>query len=360
MTRQDLLNIKIDEIEYGIYRDTKRLWDHLSKPIDGMGDFEEIVCRIAAIQKTVNPDITDRALIVFCSDNGIVSHGVTQSNQDVTKKVAEALGAGKSTACMLAKNVNTNVITIDVGINCNESIKGVIDRKIAKGTKDFLVEPAMTENELFRAIEAGMNIVKEQMLVGTKLIATGEMGIGNTTTSAAVLSALLNIDSDVIVGRGAGLDDDRLKKKRQVVKAGLNKYRNCFAAATGEDIRCLEILRCIGGFDIAAMCGAFIGGAVYGIPVIIDGVISAVAALAAEKLLPGTRMYMLASHNGREKGTGLALNELGLKASINGNMALGEGTGALMMIPLIDSALYLYNNGIRFSEAGIEDYERFN
>lgn len=360
MTRQDLFNIKIDETEYEIYKGTKKQWDHLSKPIDGMGDFEEIVCRIAAIQKTVNPVIADRTLFVFCSDNGIVSRGVTQSGQDVTKKVAEALGSGKSTACMLANNAKTKVIAIDIGINCDDRIEGVIDKKIAKGTKDFLTEPAMTEDELLQAIETGITLVNEEAESGTKLIATGEMGIGNTTTSAAVLSALLRIDSDEIVGRGAGLDDDKLENKRQVVRAGLDKYRDIFVNAIDDSCRCFEILRCLGGFDIAAMCGVFLGGAIYGIPVLMDGVISAVAALAAERIAPGTRQYMIASHSGREKGTGLVLNELGLKASINGDMALGEGTGALMMIPLIDSALYLYDNGMRFSEAGIEDYERFN
>lgn len=360
MTKAQLFDICVEGIDKSIYKDTKANWDNLSKPLDGMGDFEGIVCQIAAIQKNVFPDITNRELIVFCADNGIVSRGVTQSEQDITRMVAIALGEDTSTACCLAKSVNAKVHPVDIGINCQEQIKGVEDRKIAHGTKDFLVEPAMTEVQLLMAIEAGIELAEQHKKLGAALIATGEMGIGNTTTSVAVLSALLNIDSDEIVGRGAGLDDEKLIRKRTVVKIGIDKYREIFDSIGDSRNKTFEILRCLGGLDIAAMCGVFIGGAVHGVPVIIDGVISAVAALCAERMVNGVREYMIASHSGREKGTGIVLNELGLKPAINGNMALGEGTGALMLMPLLDSAIYLYTHGIRFKEAGIENYERFN
>lgn len=360
MTKQELFSLMPEGISRDIFLKTKIQWDHISKPIDGMGDFEDIVCKIAAIQDTITPDISNRVLIVFCSDNGIVSEGVTQSEQDITRKVAIALGNNKSAACCLAKNVNARVLSVDIGINSKEKINGVLDKKISYGTRDFLIEPAMKEDELLKAIKTGIELAGQMKNDGVSLIATGEMGIGNTTTSAAVLSAILGIDSDEIVGRGAGLDNEKLKIKRNVVKEGINKYKRIFENAKDEKERSFEILRCLGGLDIAAMCGVFLGGAIYRIPVLIDGVISAVAALLAEKMVRGTKDYMIASHCGREKGIKIVLNELGLTYSITGNMALGEGTGALMMIPLLDNAIYLYENGIRFSETGIEDYERFN
>lgn len=360
MTKQELFDISISETNNDIYRKTKEMWDHLSKPIDGMGDFEEIICQIAAIQNNVMPNIDNKVLIVYCSDNGIVSRNVTQSGQDVTYKVACALGEGKSTACCLAVNSNTKVLPVDIGINNANKIDGVAYEKISMGTKDFLEEPAMSERQLLTALEVGIHMVAKQVSQGYGLVATGEMGIGNTTTSAAVLAALLGVAGDEIVGRGAGLDDSRLATKKIVVNEGIKKYQDIFSSTNDAKEHCFEILRCLGGYDIAAMCGTFIGGAIYKVPVIIDGLISSVAALIAEILVPGTKAYMIASHSGREKGTGIVLKMLGKYPAINGNMALGEGTGAIMMISLIDNALYLYKHGIRFTDAGIEDYERFD
>lgn len=360
MTKQKLFDIQITGINNDIYRQTKEMWDHLSKPLDGMGEFEEIICQIAAIQNNSMPNIENRVLIVYCADNGIVSRNITQSGQDVTYKVALALGEGKSTACCLAKNNNTKVLPVDIGINSEKPIDGVLSEKISLGTKDFLVEPAMTEKQFLAAVETGIHIVEKQVKQGYRLIATGEMGIGNTTTSTAILSALLSLESDDIVGRGAGLDDTRLAAKKAVVKTGMKKYQGIFSNAADERERCFEIARCLGGYDIAAMCGTFIGGAIYKVPVIIDGLISAVAALIAEILVPNVKAYMIASHSGKEKGTGIVLEKLQKNPFINGNMALGEGTGAILMISLLDHALYLYQHGIRFYDAGIQDYERFD
>jgi len=185
------------------------------------------------------------------------------------------------------------------------------------------------------------------------------MGIGNTTTSTAVLCALLGMDSEAVTGRGAGLDDAGLDRKKEVIRAGIEKFKDNFEICGNEAERAFEILRCLGGLDIAAMCGAYIGGGIYGVPIVIDGVISSVAAILAERMRPGCNRFMIASHAGREAGNVIALKALGKSPYINGNMALGEGTGALMLIPLIDSAMYFYQNGIRFDECGIDDYERY-
>lgn len=359
MEKRNLFDIRIKKPDRNIYTEAKKQWDSISKPLDGLGDFENIICQIAAIQKELCPDIDARTLIVFCADNGIVAHGVTQSEQDVTRKVAIALGESRSAASVIAKGVKANVLPVDIGINCEDKISGVLDMKVAHGTKDFLSSSAMTEKQTLQAIECGIELAREQKKAGAGLLATGEMGIGNTTTSSAVLAAILKLDSEKIVGRGAGLDDIKLQNKREVVRMGIEKYADVFNHIDDEADRSFEILRCLGGLDIAAMCGVFIGGAIYGVPVVIDGVISSVAALLAQIFVPGTKEYMIASHGGREAGLEIALKELGLRPLINGNMALGEGTGALMIFPLLDNALYLYRHGTRFADNEIEDYERF-
>ncbi len=359
MTKQELFNIDISNTSEEIYVASKHKWDSLSKPLDGMGDFEELICKLASIQEKIIPDIDNRTLLVFCADNGVVANGISQSGQEVTAKVARMLGAGESAAATIAKAVNAKLITVDVGINADNEIAGVINNKVAKGTEDFLIRPAMTEEELVKAIQTGIELVQNQARAGAKLIVTGEMGIGNTTTSTAVLATLLDIDSELITGRGAGLDNEGLIRKREVIRSGIDKYSVYFSSIKDEKARSFEILRCLGGLDIAAMCGAFIGGAMAKLPVLIDGVISATAALLADRIVPGSRAYMIASHSGREKGISLALEELGLKTYIAGNMALGEGTGALMLLSLIDNALFLYKNGLSFEGAGIEEYERF-
>lgn len=359
MEKQSLFNIKINKPDENIYKDAKNQWDSISKPLDGMGDFEDIICQIAAIQKNLFPNIDNRTLIVFCADNGVIARGVTQSEQDITKKVAIALGENRSAASVIAKVAKVNVLPVDIGINCEDKISGVLDMKVARGTKDFIEESAMTKEQTLQAIESGIELVRKQKNEGAELLTTGEMGIGNTTTSAAVLSAILNINSEELVGRGAGLDDIKLQNKREVVRLGIDRYADYFNTISDEANRCFEILRCLGGLDIAAMCGVFIGGAIYEVPVIIDGVICSTAALLAQIFVPGAKEYMIASHSGREAGIEVALKKLGLRPLINGNMALGEGTGALMLFPLLDNALYLYRYGTRFSDNGIEDYERF-
>lgn len=353
-----LTGIKIDKPDKISYESVRKTWDIISKPIDGLGDFEKIICRIAAIQRTDRPDISKRAALIFCADNGIVEEGISQSGKEITLSVARALGSGISSACTLAKSAGVTVIPVDVGIDTDESILGIRDMKVRKGTENFLKAPAMTESEALLAIEHGIELVKELSNDGVKIISTGEMGIGNTTTTSAVLSALLNMDSDELTGRGAGLSDEGLARKMLVIKEGTKKYS--FDNIKDPKERAFEILRCLGGLDIAALSGAFIGGAIFHVPMVIDGVISSAAALIAETLLPGVRDYLVPSHKGREKGNETALSKLGLDPLINGNMALGEGTGAIMLFPLLDSVMFYYEHGAKFSDYNIDEYKRFD
>ena len=210
----------------------------------------------------------------------------------------------------------------------------------------------MTEEETIRAIAAGIDLVYYCKEKGIKILATGEMGIGNTTTSSAVTAALLQCKADEVTGRGAGLSDGGLLRKQQVITEAIQNYDLYRADA-------LTVLKTVGGFDIAGLAGVCMGGAIYHAPIVIDGVISMAAALVAEKILPGTREYLLPSHKGKEPAVSLLLKELKMEPVIDGSLALGEGTGAVMMFGLLDMAMNVYNSRVVFSDIEIEQYQRF-
>ena len=342
------------------YDEIRARWDSIAKPLNSLGRFEEITARIGAVQGSADIDIRKRAVIIMCADNGIVAEGVSQSGQDVTRAVAEWMGRGESSVCRMAREAKADTIPVDVGINMEGSPKGVINRKVMKGTRNFAHEPAMTEDECMQAIEAGIDIVCDCSAGGYRLLATGEMGIGNTTTSSALAAALLGLDADTVTGRGAGLSNEGLRKKTQVISAALEKYDSSDDAGRASPEYAMHMLSCVGGLDIAGLAGVFIGGAMNHIPVIIDGFISAVAALIAERLVPGTRNFMIASHMGKEPGMKYILDILGLEPVIDGMLALGEGTGAVMLIPVLDTVLALYSKGLSFADTTVEQYHDFD
>ena len=351
--------ISIDPFNKDRYDEVRAAWDRVAKPLGSLGRFEDITARIGAIHDSTVIDIKKRAVIMMIADNGIVAEGVTQSGQDVTAAVAEWMGRGESSVCKMAKTAKADTIPVDVGINMEGSPKGVVDRKVMKGTRNFAYEPAMTEDECMQAIEAGIDIVCDCSAKGYKLLATGEMGIGNTTTSSALAAALLGLDAGAVTGRGAGLSTAGLRRKIQVIQDVLDRY--CTEDEGGRDSSefAMHMLSCVGGLDIAGLTGVFLGGAMNRIPVIIDGFISAVAALVAERLVPGTKDYMIASHQGKEPGMKYILDILGLEPVINGMLALGEGTGAVMLMPLLDTALALYSDGLAFADTTVEQYTDF-
>lgn len=335
-----------------VYKMVVDHWDHVAKPIDGLGTFEKVIARIGAISGTEKIHISKRAVIIMCADNGIVEEGISQSGQEVTAIVAGKMGDFQSSVGKMARMIGMDTIPVDIGINCATPISGVLNRKVRLGTRNFMKEPAMTEEETVQAIAAGIDMVRECKEKGYQILATGEMGIGNTTTSSALTAALLGCEARTVTGRGAGLDDARLEKKIKVIESGLEKYdlRGTYAFRT---------LSCVGGLDIAGLSGVCIGGALYHVPVILDGVISQVSALVAERMVPGTKGFLIASHVGKEPASKMLLDELGLVAVIDAGLALGEGTGAVMMMGLLDMALSVYNSKTTFDDMKIEQYERF-
>ena len=351
--RRELLSeYTIDTPDEKIYGKVLQNWDGIAKPLDGMGRFETITARIGAIMGTDEIDLTKKAVIIMCADNGIVEEGISQSGQEVTAAVAKQMGKSLSCVGRMAVSIGVDTIPIDIGMNHQDPIQGVLDRKIRCGTRNFRKEPAMTEAETVQAIMTGIEAVAVCRDEGYRILATGEMGIGNTTTSSAVAAALLQCDADTVTGRGAGLSDEKIVHKRQIIAEAIEKYE-----LTGADP--FRILMTVGGLDIAGLAGVCIGGALYHIPIVLDGVISMTAALLADRIVPGTAKYLIAAHKGKEPAVEVLMKELGAEPVIDGKMALGEGTGAVMMMALIDMALCIYHGRTLFSDIRVEQYERY-
>lgn len=324
-------------------------WNSIAKPLGSLGLLETAIEKIAGVQGTDNVDISKRTIVVMCADNGVVCEDVTQSDSSVTTICANTIAEGSSNINQIANVFDADVIAVDIGINCSAVSDRLIGRKVAYGTKNIVVSSAMTIKQAEQAICAGMDIVKDLKEKGVKVIVTGEMGIGNTTTAAALSSVLLDLPPCQVTGRGAGLDSERLKKKIAVIERAIDTNKP-------DKDKPVELLAKLGGFDIAGMVGLFLGGAYYHIPVVIDGVISAVAAVLACKINPIASQYMFPSHVSGEPAGKMLLESIGFKPIINAEMRLGEGTGGAMLLPLLDGALSVYNKAHRFDEIGIERY----
>ena len=327
----------------------KRQWESLAKPLGSLGLFEDTITRLAALKGDADVRIPDRRLLVFCADNGVVRQGVTQCGSEVTASVAAALAEGRSSVSPMAQYADCRVIPVDMGILNFPGHEGVLDRRVRNGTGDISLMPAMSREECLAAMEAGAKLAMDCAADGASILLLGEMGIGNTTTSAAVVCALLGLDPDRVAGRGAGLSSSGLQRKREVIRRAINLNRP-------DPDDAVDVLSKVGGLDLAAMCGAYLGAAACRIPAVIDGAISAAAALCALRLCPGAKKALFASHTSGEHWGAAVLESLGLEAPLHAGMRLGEGSGAVMLLPLLDMALALYHSGQSFDRLGIEAY----
>ena len=327
----------------------KERWNSVAKPLGSLGLLENAVEKIAAIMGSENIDIGKRAVVVMCADNGVVCEGVTQSDSSVTAICAKAITEGTSNINRIAQTFGAEVLAVDIGINRDVKCERLLKRKIAYGTGNIAVGAAMTIAEAEQAITVGMDIVRNLKNSGVNIIVTGEMGIGNTTTASAISAFILDLPPKSVTGRGAGLSSTALKRKIEVVEQAI-------AVNKPEKSKPIELLAKLGGFDIAGMTGLFLGGAYYHIPVVIDGVISCAAAVIANVINPLAAQYMLASHVSGEPAGKLLLEKIGLKPLITAEMRLGEGTGGVMLLPLLDGALSVYNHAHRFDELEMERY----
>lgn len=325
-------------------------WNQIGKPLGSLGKLETIFCRIAGIQRSVCPTIKKRALIVMCADHGVVEEGVTQTGQEVTAIVAENFFDRKTCTSIMCEQVGCDLMVVDIGMAVDTP--RTIQKKVAYGTKNMAKEPAMTREQAVDAIAVGIEFAKNCRENDFHMLLTGEMGIGNTTASSAVASCLLNEPVERMTGRGAGLSNQGLETKIRVIKSALNLHK-----PNPDDP--IDVLSKVGGLDLAGMCGVFLGGAIYGLPVLIDGVISAVAALLAARICPPAKEYMIATHVSKEPAAQLVLDALGQKAGLTMDMCLGEGSGAVAFLPLLDLGETIYLEMGTFDDIHVEAYQTF-
>lgn len=348
----------IDDTDNGAFNKAIARQSQLAKPPGSLGKLEEISARFAAITGEVKNHIKKKAVVILCADNGVVCEGVTSTPQSVTAAQTMNFTMRKTGVGALAKNFDVDLCIVDMGVNAkfpkpilstemfdflNDKI---IDRKIRMSTSNLAKGPAMSRNEAILAIEAGIEAAELMKARDYDIIGVGEMGIGNTTTSAAVLSALTKCPVEISVGRGGGLNDKGFERKKEIVKArGLEEDY--------DDV--LDVLANVGGFDICAMVGVFLGASKNRLPVVIDGYISAVAALAAYRLNPLCKEYMFASHCSEEAGYQVAIDELGLSSMLDLDMRLGEGSGCVLAFEIIKGALGVINDMATYDEAQIDE-----
>lgn len=329
-------------------------WDSIAKPLDGLGRFERIIEKIAGIMgSAARINFRHKAVVVMCADNGVVEEGVTQTDSSVTAAMASNIASGFATVNTMAEMVKADVVPIDIGINTELDDRRILDYKVGPGTANIAKGPAMTREQACQAIENGIEIMNKLTDRGYSIFAVGEMGIGNTTTASAVTSVLTGLSPDAVTGRGAGLPAETLSRKLAVIKRAIEVNR----PDSGDP---LDILSKVGGFDIAGMVGLFLGGAICRRPVVIDGAISSAAAALAKMLCPQCVDFMIPSHLGKEPSAPYLMKILGLNPVINGEMALGEGTGAVMMMSLLDIAAGVYNRNMTFDDINMEAYRRFD
>ncbi|MBR5419876.1 MAG: nicotinate-nucleotide--dimethylbenzimidazole phosphoribosyltransferase [Lachnospiraceae bacterium] len=338
------------------YREAAERLDRIAKPLDSLGLFEEQLKRIAAIQKSAGIKLTPARLTVFCGDHGIIEEGVSQSDSSISRLVAESMARGGSSVCRMAAREGVDVHIVDVGLKEVCMHPAVICDNVRRGSRNFLHEAAMSEEETLMALDAGIRQAREAKEGGIRILLTGEMGIGNTSSSSALAAALLGQDVKAVTGRGAGLDDAGLKRKIEVIERALD--RHSFTGKTEGKEEVFRLLSCVGGYELAALSGLCIGGALYGIPVILDGLITAAAALTAVRMVPACTPCLLASHQGKELAMEALLKELKLEAPIRAGLALGEGTGAVMGYSLLRDALAVYEEAAPFSELDMKAYKR--
>lgn len=325
--------------------EARRRQDELAKPPGSLGRLEELSVQLAGISGRVHNRIEKKHLLVFASDNGVVKEGVSSAPQSVTLQQTINLTRAKTGASALCQHFGCGITVCDVGVNGDIRSPKVLNRKIAYGTENIVYGPAMTREQAVKAIMIGIELARE---TDADVIGIGEMGIGNTTTSSAILSVLLDADVDAVTGRGGGITDQSFLRKKQVIKTAIEVNR-----PDKQDV--IDVLSKVGGFDIAAMCGAFLGCGAAGRPVVIDGFISAAAALCAYKLCPGAVHYFIPSHASYEIGYQLAMDAMNLEPIFLLGMRLGEGSGCPLAFEVLSAACAIINHMATFDEAGIDD-----
>lgn len=333
----------IPKEDYKKYRDH---WDSLVHPTGSLGEIEEIGIKTCAILGEIPKKLNKKATVVMCNDNGIINANISSSPKILTKLLAIQMAKGTTGVDALSEAANADVFVVDLGIEDFEGFDGVINRRISNGTKNFLEEDAMTYEEAIKSIEAGIEVAEDLIQKGYTVLGTGELGMGNTTTSAAVIKGLTGVSEKDVVGLGSGVDETQLDNKYKAVADGI-RLRN----PNKDDP--IDVLAKVGGYDIGGIAGVFLACGKHKIPGVVDGIISAAGALLAYKLNPNISHYLFGSHIAMEKGAKVALDEMGIKGYLDCSMRLGEGSGCPLLFQIMDSSIYCMNHMTKFEETDI-------
>lgn len=325
----------------------KRL-DSLIKPIGSLGTLEEIAIKLSGITGKVKNHIGRKCVIIMSADNGVYEEGVSSAPQVITAAQTINFTKGITGISVLAKHAGSDIRVVDIGIKSDMNYPDIVNRKIRKGTANMVMGPAMSPEEAVKAIEVGIEMVGDLVKEGYTLLGTGEMGIGNTSTSSAALMSFTGISADEAVGKGAGLTEVGFSLKKNVIKKALEVNKP-------DKDNPIDVLSKVGGFDIAGMTGCFLGASYYRVPIVIDGFISAAAALTAYKINPLVRDFMIPSHSSAEPGYNYIMKEMGLSPILNLNMRLGEGTGCPLAFNIIEASIQIINNMGTFEEAAMQN-----
>ena len=325
--------------------------DMLTKPHGSLGRLEDLASQIVAIRQDKYTDPSNKAVYVFAADHGVTAEGVSAYPREVTYQMVLNFLREGAAINVLARMNQVELNVIDVGVDADfEAVAGLLHRKVAKGSRNMLREPAMSEEELIQAITVGVDLAKQAATVGKTMIALGEMGIGNTTSASAITCLLTGAEAATATGRGTGLSSEGRIHKIEVVQSILLEHFSDTQARSP-----LDVLRCVGGFEIAAMTGMVLTAARYKLVIVIDGFISTAAAALAFALAPAVHGYLIASHQSEEPGHKLLLDYLKLKPVLSLNMRLGEGTGAVLSMPILEAAIALYTQMATFTSANVSE-----
>ena len=327
--------------------EAQRRWDSIAKPLHALGRMEDLVAQIAGVQGTADVRIDKRCVLVFCGDHGVVRRGVSQTGSEVTELVARSIAEGTGNINLMAAEARTDVFAIDMGML--KSVPGTIDRRCGNGTADMTEGPAMTRAQAEQALQAGIDQMKDLREQGYRIAVIGEMGIGNTTAASAVTAALLGKPVREVTGRGAGLSDAGLERKVAAIEKALRINRPDPADP-------IDVLAKVGGFELAGMAGAYLGGMKYHLPVIPDGMIPAASALIAARIDPRVTAALLPAVLSKEPADRMIMEALKAEPVIQAQTALGEGTGGILLLPMLDMALKVYHGPHTFAGLGMEAY----
>ena len=322
--------------------------DKLVKPIGSLGKLEDIAVKISGITGKQKNSFEKKVTIIMASDNGVAEEGVSAAPQAVTALMTINFLKGITGVCVLSKHAGADIRVVDIGVGSDLEYPGLINRKVRKGTSNMAKGPAMSKEEAISAIETGIEMVSQLVKEGYSLFGTGEMGIGNTSTASAVAMAFLGCSAEEAVGKGVGLTEEGYANKKSVIERAISINKP-------DPYDPIDVLSKVGGFDIAGMTGCFLGAAYCRVPIVIDGFISAAAALAAYRINPLVRDYIIPSHLSAEPGYSLVINEIGLEPLLDLNMRLGEGSGCPLAFNIIEAAEAIISDMATFEEATIRD-----